>query len=330
MILKNKNVLVTGAAGFIASHLVDALIRKGVNLIAIDNLKDGKIENLEKSKDQICFKKVDIRDYEGLREIIKEEVEIVFHFAANANVPYSVEDPRYDFEANAGGTFNVLKSCMDTNIEKIIYASSAAVYGEPEYIPIDESHPLNPISPYGASKLAGEKLGFAYYRTYGIPFISLRIFNTYGPRQRRYVMFDFLKKLKENSKKLKVLGTGEQIRDYCYVRDTVNAFILAAEKENTVGEVFNVAGGNPISIRELAELMIRILGLEGDTEIYYTGKSWKGDIFNLVADNSKNTDNLGFKPRVRLDEGIEKLIDWFDNQYSYHGGENEGTYSNSK
>lgn len=200
---------------------------------------------------------------------------------------------------------------MDNNVKKIIYASSAAVYGEPEYVPIDENHPLNPVSPYGASKLAGEKLGFAYYLTYGIPFVSMRIFNTYGPRQRRYVMFDFLRKLKKNQKKLEVLGTGGQIRDYCYVRDTANAFIVAAENENTVGEAFNIAGGNPISIKELAELMVRILRLEGNTEIYYTGKSWKGDIVKLVADISK-IKKLGFKPRTKLKEGILKLKDWFE------------------
>ena len=193
----------------------------------------------------------------------------------------------------------------------MIYASSAAVYGEPLYTPIDEKHSLNPISPYGASKLAGEKLGFAYYHTYGIPFVSMRIFNTYGPRQPRYVMFDFSEKLKKNPNKLEVLGTGEQIRDYCYVTDTANAFILAAENEEAVGEAFNVAGGNPISIKELAELMVRILGLEGKTEIYYTGKSWKGDIIRLVADINKIKSKLRFRQKVKLEDGILILNEWF-------------------
>jgi len=312
MRLKGKKVLVTGGAGFIASHLVDLLVEKGADVTVIDNLKDGKIENLEKSKDKIYFKKVDVRDYWEVNKIIRErKIKIIFHFAANANVPYSVEDPKYDFETNALGTFNLLKSCVDNTIEKIIYASSAAIYGEPKYIPIDEEHPLNPISPYGASKLAGEKLGFAYYHTYGIPFVSMRIFNTYGPRQPRYVMYDFLKKLKNNPNKLEVLGTGEQIRDYCYVTDVANAFLLAAERENAVGGAFNIAGGNPISIKKLAEEMARILGLEGTTEIYYTGKSWKGDIIKLVADISKIRNKLEFQPKVKLEEGIIKLKNWF-------------------
>lgn len=311
--LKDKNILVTGGAGFIPSHLVDLAVEKGGNVTALDNLKDGKIENLEVSKDKIHFKKIDVRDFDNVKKIIKEkEIEIVFHFAANANVPHSVEDPKYDFETNALGTFNVLKSCLENDVEKIIYASSAAVYGEPEYTPIDEKHPLNPISPYGASKLAGEKLGFAYYCTYGIPFVSMRIFNTYGPRQSRYVMLDLLKKIRNNPHKLEVLGTGEQIRDYCYVSDTTNAFILAAENENAVGKSFNIAGGNPISIKELAELMIRILRLEGNTEIYYTGKSWKGDIVRLVADVNKIKSELRFRPKVELKDGILRLKEWFE------------------
>jgi len=313
MRLKGRKVLVTGGAGFIASHLVDLLVGKGAEVTVIDNLKDGRIENLEKSKDKICFYKVDVRDYEEVNKIIRERgIRIIFHFAANANVPYSVEDPKYDFETNVLGTFNLLKTCVDNTVEKIIYASSAAVYGEPEYTPIDEKHPLNPISPYGASKLAGEKLGFAYYHTYGLPFVSMRIFNTYGPRQPRYVMYDFLKKLKHNPNKLEVLGTGEQIRDYCYVSDMANAFILAAENEGAIGEAFNVAGGNPITIKELAELMVRIMGLEGNTKIYYTGKSWKGDIIRLVADINKVKKVLGFKPRIGLEEGILELKDWFE------------------
>ena len=316
MKLKGKRVLVTGGAGFIGSHLVDRLVEEEADVIVVDNLKDGDIRNLAESMDKIEFYKIDIRDFESLKKVMVD-VEIVFHLAANANVPYSVENPKYDFETNALGTFNVLKICLDSDVDKVIYASSAAVYGEPIYVPIDENHPLNPISPYGASKLAGERLGFAYYTTYGLKFVSLRIFNTYGERQRRYVMFDFLKKLAENPKRLEVLGTGEQIRDFCYVKDCVEAFILAAQKNVAVGEVFNIAGGNPISIRELAYLMVKILGLDGQTKIVFTRKSWKGDIMKLYADVSKIKCKLGFKPKVSLEEGILRLKRWFDENYSY-------------
>ncbi len=316
MRLRGKRVLVTGAAGFIGSHLVDELVEKGAEVVAIDNLKDGDLSNLEQSLDKIEFHKVDIRDFEALKNVM-DGVEIVFHLAANANVPYSVEDPKYDFESNALGTFNVLKLSLDLGVEKVIYASSAAVYGEPVYVPIDEKHPLNPISPYGASKLAGERLGFVYHSTYGLKFSALRIFNTYGERQRRYVMYDFLRKLAENPKRLDVLGTGEQIRDFCYVKDCVEAFILAAEKNVAVGDAFNIAGGNPISIRDLAYLMVKMLGLDGQTEVVFTGKSWKGDIVKLYADISKIKSKLGFEPKVRLEEGILRLKRWFDENYSH-------------
>lgn len=314
MRLKGKRVLVTGAAGFIGSHLVDGLVEEGAEIVAIDNLKDGDLSNLAQSMDKIEFHRVDIRDFEALKDVM-DGVEIVFHLAANANVPYSVEDPKYDFESNALGTFNVLKLSLDLGVEKVVYASSAAVYGEPVYVPIDEKHPLNPISPYGASKLAGERLGFAYYHTYGLKFTALRIFNTYGERQRRYVMFDFLRKLAENPKRLEVLGTGEQIRDFCYVKDCVEAFILAAEKNVAVGDVFNIAGGNPTSIRDLAYLMVKMLGLDGQAEIVFTGKSWKGDIVKLYADISKIRSKLGFEPKVGLKEGILRLKRWFDDVY---------------
>jgi len=310
MKLKGRKVLVTGAAGFIGSHLVDRLVEEGAEVVAIDNLKDGDLSNLAGSMDKIEFHKIDVRDFESLKEVM-DGVEIVFHLAANANVPYSVDNPKYDFETNALGTFNVLKLSLDLDVEKVVYASSAAVYGEPVYVPIDEEHPLNPISPYGASKLAGERLGFAYFKTYGLPFVSLRIFNTYGPRQRRYVMYDFLRKLKENPNRLEVLGTGEQIRDFCYVKDCVEAFILAAEKNTAVGDAFNIAGGNPISIRDLAYLMVKVLGLDGKTEIVFTGESWKGDIVRLYADISKIKSKLQFTPKFNLTEGILKLVDWF-------------------
>jgi len=311
MRLKGKRVLVTGAAGFIGSHLVDRLVEKGAEVIAVDNLKDGDLSNLAQSLDKIEFHKVDIRDPEDLKKVV-DGAEVVFHLAANANVPYSVENPKYDFETNALGTFNVLKSSLDFDVEKIIYASSAAVYGEPVYAPMDEKHPLNPISPYGASKLAGERLGFAYYNTYGLKFTALRIFNTYGERQRRYVMFDFLKKLMENPKRLEVLGTGEQIRDFCYVGDCVNAFILAAENDRAVNKAFNIAGGNPISIKDLAYLMVKVLGLSGKTEIVFTGESWRGDIIKLYADIHEIRNTLNFEPKVGLDDGICRLKKWFN------------------
>jgi UDP-glucose 4-epimerase len=299
--IKNKKILVTGGAGFIGSHLAERLVKMNSDIIVIDNLQAGREENLKQVWNKIKFIKGDIRDKNLVRKIVKD-VTIIFHVAANASVPNSVENPRYDFETNALGTFNLLEAAIESNVEKIIYASSAAVYGNPLYIPIDEKHPLNPISPYGASKLAGEKVGFAFKETYGIPFVSIRIFNTWGPRQPRYVIYDFIKKLRQNPKRLDVLGDGSQIRDYCYISDMIDAFILVAEKGNGI---YNAAGGEPISIREVAELIAS--KFSPNAEIVYGGKRWKGDIDTLVADISRLR-NLGFEPKWSLKKG-DKLED---------------------
>ncbi len=306
--MKYNNALVTGGAGFIGSHLVDRLVEDGLDVTVIDNLHAGKLENLENARDKITFIKGDVRDAELLKRAIAD-ADIVFHIGANASVPYSVENPRYDFETNALGTFNILDASVNSDVKKVVYASTAAVYGEPEYIPIDEKHPLRPISPYGASKLAGESVGMAFKEAYGLNFASIRIFNTYGPRQPRYVMYDFIMKLKRDSSKLDVLGTGEQMRDYCHVSDMVDVFMLVTEK----GEgIYNAAGGVPTPIRELAELMVS--EMSPGAEIQYGGKTWKGDINTLIADITK-LKNLGFAPKVDIRSGIKMMIEWFEEKH---------------
>ena len=312
MKLQNKNVLVTGGAGFIPSHIVDLLVDRGAHVTVVDTLQAGKMDNLQKSLPEIEFIKADIQDREKMKQIMKKQ-DVVMHLAANADVPYSVRNPEYDFDVNANGGFSILHSCLNTNVQKVVYASTAAVYGTAKYKPIDEVHPVEPVSPYGASKLSTEKLGMAYQQTYGLPFTAIRIFNIYGERQPRYVMYDLLKKLYQNPKKLTVLGNGEQIRDYCYVSDAARCFILAAESEKAVGEVFNLAGGNPVSIKELVTLILKTLDLT-DTEVQFTGKSWQGDLKELLADTQKAEKILGFKPEIPLTVGVKKLHDWLVRQ----------------
>ena len=301
--IKGKNILVTGGAGFIGSHIVDRLAGECA-VTALDNLSTGKEINLPENA---AFVKGDLRDAGLIQKTIKDaDIDVVFHIGANASVPHSTEDPRYDFETNALGTFNVIDACRDSGVEKIVYASTAAVYGEPIRTPIDEDHPLHPISPYGASKLAGERCGLAFKETYGIDFAAIRIFNTYGPRQPRYVMYDFIQKLGANPALLEVLGTGEQIRDYCYVSDMADAFVLVAERGDGV---YNAAGGSPTSIKELAELMVSIISPEA--EIRYGGKTWAGDVNTLYANITRITE-LGFEPKVGFEDGVRQMIRWFE------------------
>lgn len=302
--LNNKKILVTGGAGFIGSHLVDKLVKLCAKVTVIDNLQAGKKENLKQSWSKINFNKGDIRDENLIKKVVKGQ-DLIFHIAANASVPYSVENPEYDFQTNVVGTYNLLKYAVKYNIEKFIYASSAGVYGEPVYVPMDEKHPTNPISPYGATKLAGEKMGLAYHHTYDLNFISLRIFNTYGPRQGRYVLYDFLLKLNKNRNYLEILGEGEQQRDFSYIADTVRAFILVAIK-NTSHRIYNVSGGRSITIKELAFILLDILNFK-NTKIIFTKKSWVGDIAILVG-NISRIKQIGFKPETILEDGIKKTI----------------------
>jgi UDP-glucose 4-epimerase len=240
------------------------------------------------------------------------EPDIIFHLAASAHTRATSagwDDPQFDNEVNAKGTINVFEAVRRLEIDpKIVYASSAAVYGGPENPPMTEDHPKKPISPYGVHKLAGENHMFAYCDQHGLDISAIRIFNTFGPRQPRYVMYDFFKKLQEDNSELEVLGTGRQIRDYCYIDDTVKAFEIVAEKGEK-GEAYNLSGDNVISINDLAELMIDIADL--DASYYNTDESWKGDPKRLEADISKLKE-LGFEPEVDIEEGLRRLKDWFE------------------
>ncbi|MDY6761756.1 MAG: NAD-dependent epimerase/dehydratase family protein [Candidatus Nanohaloarchaea archaeon] len=305
--MDGKEVVVTGGAGFIGSHLVDALV-DGNEVTVIDDLSTGREEFVN---DAAAFEEVDVRDYRELEDALGSP-DIVFHLAASAHTRATSagwDDPVFDAEVNALGTLNVLRAVEDAAPDaRVVYASSAAVYGNPEDVPMTEQHPKNPISPYGIHKLTGEKYMEAYHSQHGLDTVSARIFNTFGPRQPRYVMYDFLTKLQRDSGELEVLGTGRQTRDYCYIDDTVDALLTIAENGDA-GEAYNLSGENIISIGDLAELMVEMLDLDAD--IRYTEDSWKGDPKRLEADISK-LKALGFEAQTGLEEGLEEFIDWFE------------------
>lgn len=301
-----RKVLVTGGAGFVPSHVVDSLVERGAVVTAMDNLQAGVGDNLAGSVGRAVFVNADLRDADAVRRAVEGQ-EYVFHLGANASVPNSFKNPRYDFETNALGSFNVFEAAKDLGVTRVIYASSAAVYGEPQYVPTDEKHPLLPTSFYGESKLAAERLGMMYHKMFGLGFTAIRIFNTYGPRQPRYVLADLIRKLKRNPRELEVLGTGKQIRDYCFVSDTAGAFIAAAENEQMNGDAYNISGGNPVSISELVGIILKVMDLP-DCKVTYTGQSWKGDIDRLVADISKIR-AAGFAPSVALEDGVRLTIE---------------------
>ncbi len=307
MSLAQSKVLVTGGAGFISSHLVDLLVADGAQVVVLDDFSAGKKQNLTQVAADIELVEGSVEDAVLVDKLVRG-CRLVFNFAANADVPRSVKHPDVDFATNTVGAYNVYTSCLKHGVERVLQASTAAVYGEPEYTPMDEKHRLRPISPYGASKLSAECIGTAWYHTFDLPFTAIRIFNTYGPRQPRYVIYDLFRKLQKNRQELEVLGTGEQVRDYCYVADTARAFLDLSLNPDALGGVYNIAGGEPVSIKELVAMILKTLNYT-DTKIHYTGQSWRGDITRLVAglDRIKAT---GFAPTVNLEEGLRRFAEW--------------------
>jgi UDP-glucose 4-epimerase len=300
--LKGKKILVTGGAGFIGSHIVDAL--SGENQVTVlDNLYSGHMENLEKSMGRIRFFKDDILNQEILNKLVGE-AEYVFHLAANVGNLKSIEDPYFDLDVNARGTLNVLEACRKSSIKRLVCTSSAAVYGDAKYIPIDEKHPINPESPYAVSKLAEEKYCFAYHKIHGVPATALRYFNVYGPRQGgsayANVISIFTNKIKEG-KPLTIYGNGKQTRDYVFVEDVVQANILAATQPDALGEYFNIGTGKQYTIKQLIEMFKRVTGK--DFQVKYADFR-AGEIIYSRATIKKAQKILGYKPETALEAGL--------------------------
>jgi UDP-glucose 4-epimerase len=328
---QNKQVLVTGGAGFIGSHVVRRLVGEGSNVTVVDSLQSGKWENvqeaiadLENTAITICSEKTDrrsvlqvqcieadVRNGQAMRNIVRDiRPDVVMHLAANASVPGSVADPAYDYASNASGTFNLLEAVrMECPKARVVVASSAAVYGEPAYFPITESSELAPISPYGASKLVAEVEAGMFHKVYNIQVVIARLFNTYGPGMPRFVILDFLKKLQADPTHLEILGSGTQLRDFNYVEDTVEGLLLLAER-GVAGEAYNIATGKSHSVTELANILIGILGLTDKTRLSFTGESWRGDAQRWEVDNSKIA-SLGYSPKVTLASGVAKVAEWY-------------------
>ena len=303
---ENKEVVVTGAAGFMGSSLCRTLLEQGAKVTAYDNLYSGKMEFIEDLMDKgLNFVKADIRDPAMLEKETKNS-EVIFHLAAQTSVPFSMKNPQEDCEINVIGTLNVLEAARK-NDNRVVFASSCAVYGNPKKRPTPETYPTNPIAFYGLSKLLGENCCRFHQETYGLEVVRLRIFNAYGPNCHG-VLYDFIKKLQKNPKKLEVLGTGRQSRDFVYISDMVDFLLKAATSPAAPGEAFNVGTGTTTSVAELAEMIIEILGLK-DVDVYFRGgQAWEGDMDITLADNSKAVNKLQWRPQVSLKEGLKNLI----------------------
>jgi UDP-glucose 4-epimerase len=311
-----SRVLVTGGAGFIGSHIVDRLIVEGFETVVVDDMSSGRMENLSKCKGKRNFQfvKGDIRNWAFVKSVVKD-VDVVFHEAALASVGRSLKEPLLTDEINVVGTLNVLKAASDCGIKRFVFASSASVYGNTERKSVDENVAVNPMSPYGVSKLAGEFYAKYFYNVHGLETVSLRCFNAYGPRQSldpkssySGVISIFLSRLLGDSSP-RIFGDGEQTRDFVFVQDIVEANMLALNSKNAPGQVFNVGSGKSVSINQVAETLKKVLCRACLENTYADAQP--GDIRHSCADIGKARKMLGFEPRFSFDEGISELAKWY-------------------
>jgi UDP-glucose 4-epimerase len=307
-------VLITGGAGFIGSHIVNSAVANDFEAVVIDNLSTGKKDNIRDVIDEIVFYNVDIRS-ETLNEIFNEErPEVVIHHAAQINVRSSIRDPVFDAMTNVIGSINILECCRRYDVKKIIYASSGgAVYGEPNYLPVDENHPVSPLSPYGASKYSVEKYIDVYHSVYGLKYTILRYGNVYGPRQdpagEAGVVAIFTNRLTAN-KPIVVYGDGNQTRDFVYVADIARANMLALEKN--VNGVFNIGSGIQTSVNDIVKGLEDALSTKA---VVNYQAAIPGEVRHIYLSISKAKTVLGFEPLVTLKEGLKKTIEW-NKQYN--------------
>jgi UDP-glucose 4-epimerase len=306
--------MVTGGAGFIGSHLTERLLEMGSHVTVFDRFDrfyEGKEANLATASKSPLFRLIDgdILDPDRLDSAMKD-IDVVFHDAGQAGVGFSIENPHATYEVNVEGTLNVLWSARRKGVKRFVNASSSSIFGKPDYLPIDESHPTHPTSPYGVSKLAAEQYVKVFHRVYGMNAVSLRYFSVYGPRGRPdQVIHRFTESLAHNRPPL-INGDGSHTRDFTHVSDVVAATISAAEREGMGGEVFNIGFGKRTSISELAEKLIVLTGREGKVRPTHVEES-KGDFPDTQADNRKAQKLLGWKPKVSLDRGLKDYVGWY-------------------
>lgn len=302
------NVLVTGGAGFIGSHLVAALLKQGDFVRVLDNFSTGKKENLEGMKVEII--EGDIRNRSLVAQAMKG-IEIVFHEAAFVSVPLSMDDPISCFDINQRGTEIVLESARESGVKRVVLASSAAVYGDSTEIPLKEETKLFPMSPYAVSKRVTEIYAELYTRSFGLEVVALRYFNVFGPRQRPDSMYAaavpiFTRNLVDK-KQIVIYGDGEQTRDLVFVDDIVKANLLVSQHADAPGQVFNVSSGVEITVNQLITTLMKNFP-DALPAKYEPARA--GDIFRSLGDPSKSQKMLGFNVSTSLDEGLRAVVAW--------------------
>ncbi len=303
--------LITGGAGFIGSNLARKLLSLGDEVVVLDDLSTGKRENLEDIKDRVRLVVGDICDIEKVKEAM-EGIDYVFHHAAVVSVPRSIEDPVRTNEVNVDGTLNCLLVARDVNAKRFVFAASSSAYGDSPELPKHEDMTPWPLSPYGVSKLAGEMYCRVFYEVYGLPTVSLRYFNIFGPYQDPLSQYAavvpiFITRLLGGESPM-VFGDGEQSRDFTYIDNAVQANLLAIKSDKADGKTINVACGTQYTLNELAENLKRLTGSDIDPTY---AKPRTGDIKHSLGDISRASNLLGFRPEVSFEEGLQRTVAWF-------------------
>ncbi|WP_346940335.1 NAD-dependent 4,6-dehydratase LegB [uncultured Clostridium sp.] len=322
MNLKGKKVLVTGAEGFIGSHLTERLVELGAEVTALVQYNSfnnwGWIDSFDKNLlDSIKVETGDIRELDGMNRIVKGN-EVVFHLAALIAIPYSYLSPMAYVRTNVEGTTNVLEACRNHGVEKIMHTSTSETYGTALYVPIDEKHPMQGQSPYSASKIGADMIAESFYRSFDMPIATVRPFNTYGPRQSaRAVIPTIISQILAGKKEIK-LGSLTPTRDFNYVKDTAEAFIKVAESDNTTGQVINAGSNYEISIGDTVKKIINILG--EDIKIICDEnrlRPEKSEVNRLWADNTKIKQLTDWAPKYTIDEGLAETVEWIKKNMQY-------------
>lgn len=304
-------ILVTGGAGFIGSNIVEEMIKQDYNVKVLDNFVTGRDDNLMDFKNKIEVIKGDISNLETVKQTIKN-VDYVSHHAALISVTDSVENPVHYSEVNVLGTLNILVAARDSGVKRIVYASSSAVYGGIEKTPSKESMGVDPISPYGLTKISNEQYFKMFFDIYGLESIGLRYFNVFGPKQNpgseySAVIPKFIQ-IMLNDKRPIIYGDGKQTRDFTFVKDTAMANLLSVNSKNAKGDSYNIANGKGISINQLVKKINEILG-KSIEPVYENARP--GDPKHSEADISESIEKLGFKPKYDFEEGLKLTVDWF-------------------
>ena len=322
MQLKGKKVLVTGAEGFIGSHLTERLVELGAEVTALVQYNSfnnwGWIDTFDKkTKASIKVVSGDIREYDGMKRIIKGQ-DVVFHLAALIAIPYSYLSPMAYVRTNVEGTTNVLEACRDYDIEKIVHTSTSETYGTALYVPIDEKHPMQGQSPYSASKIGADKIAESFNKSFNMPIATIRPFNTYGPRQSaRAVIPTIISQILAGKTEIK-LGSLTPTRDFNFVKDTAEAFIKIAESDKTIGEVINAGSNHEITIGDTVKKIIKVIGK--DIKIICDDERLRpenSEVNRLWADNTKIKELTEWRPQYSLDQGIEETVEWIKNNMQY-------------